>query len=364
MTSADFGIEYATMADSVKWFLDRLFETAFASFLSWNTFIEAIGRIPNAFLSFSSGLAWPYILSNLALAWVVYMLACKDKTTAAGSFREFAFPARIYRHASTLLDARFMAIDLIPSFLLYLPLYGGLGVVGTKLMSVLLVDRLAWEPPHVLSRTEIFLASLAFVALIDLVNYWGHVWCHKIPFLWSFHEVHHSAEVLTPATAYRIHPVENVFMVVLHAPVIGLSAVFFQNMLGSERQFMMIGGATIIGFTLHALGAYWKHSHIWFTFGPWLNRLLISPAHHQIHHSVDPRHWNKNFGATLSMWDRLFGTLYEPREPEAFHVGLPNSESGRFKTIQDLYVRPFGTAMRTLRWMRRGIPSISRVPQE
>jgi sterol desaturase/sphingolipid hydroxylase (fatty acid hydroxylase superfamily) len=61
-----------------------------------------------------------------------------------------------------------------------------------------------------------------------------------------------------------------------------------------------------------------QHSHLWVTFGPRWGRWLLSPAHHQIHHSMDVQHHNRNFGNTLALFDRLFGTLYVPgarREP-------------------------------------------------
>lgn len=58
--------------------------------------------------------------------------------------------------------------------------------------------------------------------------------------------------------------------------------------------------------------ANFHHSHIWVSFGPWLEHLIISPAQHQIHHSTRPEHFNKNYGQTLALWDWVFGTLTDP----------------------------------------------------
>ena len=152
----------------------------------------------------------------------------------------------------------------------------------------------------------------------------------------------------------RVH-LSKLLFAILHAPVLGLAAVLFQNILGSDRQFFMIGGATAIGFLFQSLGAHLKHSHIWFSFGPWLNRVVISPAHHQIHHSVDPRHWNKNFGASLRSGLALRGA-YSPYRPEKFRIGLPNEEPREFTTVLKLYFLPFVNVVRRfLTWpVRKG----------
>jgi sterol desaturase/sphingolipid hydroxylase (fatty acid hydroxylase superfamily) len=275
------------------------------------------------------------------LAWSIYFISRRSATANATSFIEFAFPSRLYRHRSTALDARFMAVDLIASFLLYLPIYAGIGLLGTKVMSALIMGLFSWEPPQTLSPTVVIGTALGFTLFYDLVTYWSHRWFHQSPLLWSFHQVHHSAEVLTPAAAYRVHPVENIAFTILQAPTIGMIAVMYHNIVGPDRQFIMIGGVTVVGFVLQSLGSHLRHSHIWWSFGPWLNRLLISPAHHQFHHSIEARHWNRNFGEKFAIWDVLFGTLYLPCKPETLRVGLPEIGYRGFATVWQLYFLPF-----------------------
>lgn len=337
------------MIEGIQWFLDRVAEYAFASFLSWSNFTEALGRVPQVFTDFSYGLAWPYLLSSLALAWVIYVFAKRRGRTSATSFREFAFPFRLYGHPSTRLDCRFAAIDLCFTFLLYVPIMTGVGLLGAKAMSAVLVRLLSWESPRTLSPMAIIAAAMGFLILHDFINYWAHVLFHKVPLLWSFHQVHHSVEVLTPAAAYRIHPVEIISFAVLQAPAVGLSAVFYENILGRDQQITMIFGVSIVGFVLALFGTHLRHSHIWMSYGPVLNRLFMSPAHHQIHHSIDPRHWNKNFSVKLAVWDALFGTLYNPGAPETLQVGLPDADPRDFTTVGKLYFRPFRRAIERLR---------------
>jgi sterol desaturase/sphingolipid hydroxylase (fatty acid hydroxylase superfamily) len=336
------------MIEDIQWFLGRVAEYALASFFSWSNFTEAIGKVPRVFTDFSNGLAWPYLLSSLALAWLIYVHAKRRGSISATSFREFAFPARLYSHPSTRLDCRFAAIDIVLTFLLYVPIMTGVGLLGAKGISLVLVGLMAWEPPRILSSTAIIVAAIGFLVLHDFINYWAHVLFHKVPLLWSFHQVHHSAEVLTPAAAYRVHPVEIIGFAVLQAPAVGLSAVFYENILGRDQQITMIFGVSIVGFVLALLGTHLRHSHVWFSYGPVLNRVFMSPAHHQIHHSIDPRHWNKNFSVKLAVWDALFGTLYVPREPETLQVGLPDTHPQDFTTVRKLYFLPFAKVAKGL----------------
>jgi sterol desaturase/sphingolipid hydroxylase (fatty acid hydroxylase superfamily) len=64
------------------------------------------------------------------------------------------------------------------------------------------------------------------------------------------------------------------------------------------------------------------HSHIWLRFGAFWERIFISPAQHQIHHSLNPIHHNKNYGEVLAIWDWIFGTLYVPKSQEVISVGI------------------------------------------
>lgn len=134
------------IVERLQWFLERTVETVFSSFRSWDSFTEAIGHVPTVFVNFSNGLAWPYVLSSLILAWLIYVFARQSGATTTPSFREFAFPSRLYRHPSTALDVRFMAIDLFVTVLLCAPIFAGIGLLGTKIMSAVIVDWLSWEP--------------------------------------------------------------------------------------------------------------------------------------------------------------------------------------------------------------------------
>jgi sterol desaturase/sphingolipid hydroxylase (fatty acid hydroxylase superfamily) len=67
----------------------------------------------------------------------------------------------------------------------------------------------------------------------------------------------------------------------------------------------------------------------------------MSPAQHHIHHSVDSKHYDKNFGYILSFWDWIFGTLYIPIGHEKISFGLANGESQMYNTTTNLFLQPF-----------------------
>ena len=80
-----------------------------------------------------------------------------------------------------------------------------------------------------------------------------------------------------------------------------------------------------------------------------MGKLFQSPAHHQVHHSTDPRHFDKNLGFALAVWDWLFGTLHIPaREREVNHYGV-GGEYEDYATATRSLVRPFAKAGQTLK---------------
>ncbi|MFM2423565.1 MAG: hypothetical protein RL291_2095, partial [Pseudomonadota bacterium] len=147
---------------------------------------------------------------------------------------------------------------------------------------------------------------------------------HKIPFFWEFHRVHHEAEQLSPLTVYRIHPIETLkfsnILAVFIGPANGLLHWFFGLPVSAGLYFSE--GIVITAFVYLFLQLH--HTHIWIAFTGVLGRILISPAHHQIHHSADPKHYDRNMGSALAIFDWMFGTLYVPsKKREKLKFGVP-----------------------------------------
>jgi sterol desaturase/sphingolipid hydroxylase (fatty acid hydroxylase superfamily) len=146
------------------------------------------------------------------------------------------------------------------------------------------------------------------ILFTDLVAWLHHYVRHRVNTLWQFHAVHHSQRQMNLFTDVRVHPVDR--MVAQTIQLIPL---------------MMLEPSlpTLVTYTLfHQWYTKLYHANIRSNFGL-LRYFLVTPQSHRIHHSYDPRHFNKNFGVIFSVWDRLFGTQY-PRDDEYPDTGVPD----------------------------------------
>jgi sterol desaturase/sphingolipid hydroxylase (fatty acid hydroxylase superfamily) len=92
-----------------------------------------------------------------------------------------------------------------------------------------------------------------------------------------------------------------------------------------------------------------RHSQVWLSYGSTLNHWLISPAHHQLHHSADARHRGCNRGFELAIWDRFYGTLCVPEDQaEQLRFGLGDDTDGQWRSVGRLYLWPFGLLAKRL----------------
>ena len=174
----------------------------------------------------------------------------------------------------------------------------------------------------------------------DFATFYTHYLDHKISVMWQFHKVHHAADFLIPITNKRFHPVQQIFDNSGVALVTGVLLGIFSYVFS-----MPIYENTVIGidvyFLVNALSFYHlRHSHISMLYGR-LEKWLLSPAQHQLHHSQEDRHWDKNFGLMFSVWDRWFGTLIYSEPPGSFRLGLPGNEGHKYQTVPQLYATPF-----------------------
>ena len=90
-----------------------------------------------------------------------------------------------------------------------------------------------------------------------------------------------------------------------------------------------------------------RHTHLPISFGP-LDNFVLSPHWHQIHHSVDPRHYDKNFGLLFSFWDRLFGTSFVPTPGEELKFGLVDRDVRDYQSLAGLYILPLRKMWRVI----------------
>lgn len=291
-----------------------------------------------------------YMVSALVLAFVVYeWLRRSRRDGPAGSFFAFCFPKRIYRHPSALIDYAYFFINKASFAILFAPL-----VVGSTLVSGWTEAGLGavWNSAaggYEAGLGAGILFTLLMILASDLATFAGHYLQHKVPLLWEFHKVHHSAEVMTPITVYRMHPVDDLLV----GSLVGIASGLVHGAFG----FFFEGGIAVITvlelnlvlFLFYLFGYNLRHSHIWLPYPGWLSHFLVSPAQHQIHHSAEPRHFDKNIGFIFAFWDWAAGTLYVPKAKEDFELGLYGGESRDFNSVWKLYTLPFKNAAALIR---------------
>ena len=109
--------------------------------------------------------------------------------------------------------------------------------------------------------------------------------------------------MLTPLVNFRVHPRDSLILANNLGLIIGLVGGATQYALGREAVSFTLFDQNVLMLLYIDLTAQLQHSEIWIPFTSAWGRVFMSPAHHQLHHSADPAHFNCNLGASLSIWD-------------------------------------------------------------
>jgi sterol desaturase/sphingolipid hydroxylase (fatty acid hydroxylase superfamily) len=142
---------------------------------------------------------------------------------------------------------------------------------------------------------------------VDLGYYWFHRASHRINVIWAGHVVHHQSEEYNLSTALRqswfVKLAESFFYLPL--AVLGFSPEMFLAM-----------------STLNTLYQFWIHTRAVKHLGP-LEWIFNTPSHHRVHHGVNPKYLDKNYGGIFILWDRLFGTFQTEEEEPVYGIVKP-----------------------------------------
>jgi alkylglycerol monooxygenase len=150
---------------------------------------------------------------------------------------------------------------------------------------------------------------LAFLG-IDFASYWSHRWNHEFNLFWNRHIVHHSSEEYNLAVALR-------------QSVSDIVAIYFflyfpMALLGVPTEVIAITAP------LHLFAQFWYHTRLIDRMG-FLEKIIVTPSHHRVHHAINPIYLDKNYAAIFILWDKWFGTFQEelPTEPPVYGVTKP-----------------------------------------
>ncbi len=136
---------------------------------------------------------------------------------------------------------------------------------------------------------------VAFVVM-DFAGYWNHRLSHKINIFWNQHVIHHSSEEFNLACALR-QPISN---------LIGYFSILLlpAALLGVPYEVIAILAP------VHLFAQFWYHTQHIGKMG-WVEKVLVTPSQHRVHHAINPEYIDKNLGQILCIWDRMFGTFQE-----------------------------------------------------
>ena len=181
-----------------------------------------------------------------------------------------------------------------------------------------------WDAQHAA------LALIVTVLVFEFVVYWRHRLEHH-PLLWPIHATHHADTAFHWLTVMRKHPLSKLLSTLVDIVLLLL--------LGLPE--WAIGAATVI----RSLWAWFIHADVPWTLGP-LGKVLISPAAHRLHHIRDEALMGTNYGNTLTLWDKLFGTYVDPAPYLDCETGIAEGTRGLWGEL----MRPFEA-----RYWRKGV---------
>jgi sterol desaturase/sphingolipid hydroxylase (fatty acid hydroxylase superfamily) len=237
------------------------------------------------------------------------------------------FSPRLMLCRSTRADAFYFFVNVFVTGLLI-----GWGCLAAPRVAALLQETLTEafgarppaEAPETLLRAIVTVVGfLAFE-----FGYWvDHYLKHRVPALWETHKTHHTAERLTPITVWRVHPLDSLMFTNVVAICVGVATGAMSFAFGGHHASFAFDGTNVFLVLFFFTFVHLQHSEVWLPLRGALGRLLMSPAHHQIHHSIDPAHYNSNLGNALAIYDWLFGTLIVP-EKESPRLSFGVEEPG------------------------------------
>lgn len=286
-----------------------------------------------------------YLLSALIIGLMCLVFLSKQSVKNALTH---IFKRRVWLSATAFADYKTLLINaflmkLISPFLL-----------GKMLVAVWLFEQLHWllpdRPEANLWPTWLVVFSFTVFQFVvdDFCRFYLHRLMHKWPFLWAFHQVHHSATELNPFTVFRAHPVESVLFTLRSTLSQGVSIALFFYLFPNQVDVYMVLGVNVLTFIFNLLGANLRHSNVVISYPNWVERLFISPAQHQIHHSLAKEHWDKNFGVVFSCWDRCFNSFHHSDPKQKLAFGVYTDEKVSHHSLIGLYLMPCLQSVRLL----------------
>ena len=329
----------------------------------------------------NSDIYWLYLICALVIAVIVSLSQVRNLIVGQTRidklfnflklFISKHFSKSLWTHPSALLDIRYYLVNAVVFPCVFAPLalqndtvvnalnyyYLSINsVLGLNLGSIKsMVSDSSWFEVASFTNLSFFfdislklVYTIAFFVAYDAGRFIAHSLLHDVKWLWEFHKIHHSAEVLTPFTSFRVHPIDLMIMVSVPAITTGVVTWIFHKYFSINIDFYTFLNLHIFISIFNCIDNL-RHWNVWVTYPAPFDKWFISPAHHQLHHSADQEHWGCNRGFELAIWDRLYKTIIMPNKtPMNIKLGLGDGSELSWRTLPQLYLNPFKSIFKSL----------------
>lgn len=144
--------------------------------------------------------------------------------------------------------------------------------------------------------------------LADMAYYWEHRFTHRFALGWATHTVHHSSPYFNISVAFRFGPLDGLFPMFFHAPLIVLG---FHPLLVLFMEAFVLAYQTLL------------HTETIKKLPRLIEAVMNTPSHHRVHHGSNPQYLDKNYAGVFIIWDKLFGTFEEEQEGVVYGITEP-----------------------------------------
>jgi len=150
-------------------------------------------------------------------------------------------------------------------------------------------------------------AFIVCIVCIDFFRYWAHRVAHESRFWWATHVTHHNSEKYNLSVSFRLGWTQHI-KIIFFIPValMGFDPVMF-----------------FICHQIEVLYQFWIHAAFITKLPRPIEYLFVTPSHHRVHHATNKHYLDKNYGSTLIIWDRLFGTFEPEVEQAKYGITVP-----------------------------------------
>jgi alkylglycerol monooxygenase len=219
---------------------------------------------------------------------------------------------------------------------------GVMSEVVKLFVRVLTIGIYAWLFEHVALGhwpTDAWWAWLLAVVFYDFCYYWNHRLGHESAVFWASHVVHHQSQCYNLSTALRQTSSGALLSWIFYVPmaVAGVPTEMF-----------------VVAAVVDLLYQYWIHTELVGRLG-WFDRWFASPSNHRVHHAVNDRYLDRNYGGILMVWDRLFGTFVEETETCVYGTRAPLRSWDPLWANVEVYADLARKSWRARRWRDKAL---------